>query len=450
MARPIWTGSISFGLVNIPVKLFSAVRRKNVRFNQIDSRTGSRIKQKRVSAADGSEVDYEDIVKGFELPGGDYVTVTEDELAALDPDAVKTIDLEEFIELVDIDPVFYDTAYYLAPSPDAQKPYKLLVSAMEESGRVGIARFVMRTKQYLAAIRPVRRLRPRRRPEAMPEPEAVRTEVGGRPLKLTNLSKVLYPMVGFTKAQVIEYYARIAPTMLPHVERRGITFKRWPDGVTAEPFFNKRCPGHRPDWLGTCTGPGDKGRGIDYCTLNEPAALVWAANLAALEIHAPMARCADIESPTMVVFDLDPGEPATIEECAQVALLIRDVLETVGLDVWAKTSGSKGMQLYVPLNTDGLHADFVGRGQRRRRWRAAGLRIPRRARPGRRVRRPLRLHRNPRAGTPGASWLTPISPEATSPTKNSPSTSAPRPARRRNAAAFRCGLGSPGCSWRSP
>ncbi len=155
MARPIWTGSISFGLVNIPVKLFSAVRRKNVRFNQIDSRTGSRIKQKRVSAADGTEVDYEDIVKGFELPGGDYVTITEDELAALDPDAVKTIDLEEFIELVDIDPVFYDTAYYLAPSPDAQKPYKLLVAAMEESGRVGIARFVMRTKQYLAAIRPV-------------------------------------------------------------------------------------------------------------------------------------------------------------------------------------------------------------------------------------------------------------------------------------------------------
>jgi len=196
----------------------------------------------------------------------------------------------------------------------------------------------------------------------MPEPEAVRTEVGGRVLKLTNLSKVLYPMVGFTKAQVIEYYARIAPVMLPHIAERGITFKRWPDGVTAEPFFNKRCPGHRPDWLGTCTGPGDKGRGIEYCSLDEPAALVWAANLAALEIHAPMARGTDIESPTMVVFDLDPGEPATIEECAQVALHIRDVLETVGLDVWAKTSGSKGMQLYVPLNTPHEHghaSDFA-------------------------------------------------------------------------------------------
>ena len=155
MARPIWSGSISFGLVNIPVKLFSAVKRKNVRFNQIDAKSGSRVRQKRVSAATGDEVDYDDIVKGFELPSGEYVTITEDELAALDPEAVKTIDLEEFVDLVDIDPIFYDSAYYLAPSPETQKPYKLLVEAMEEAGKVGIARFVMRTKQYLAAIRPV-------------------------------------------------------------------------------------------------------------------------------------------------------------------------------------------------------------------------------------------------------------------------------------------------------
>jgi len=155
MARPIWTGSISFGLVNIPVKLFSAVKRKNVRFNQIESETGARIKQKRVSAATGEEVDYDNIVKGFELPSGEYVIITEDELSALDPDAIRTIDLLEFVDLVEIDPLFYDSAYYLAPSPETQKPYKLLVSAMEESGKVGIARFVMRTKQYLAAMRPV-------------------------------------------------------------------------------------------------------------------------------------------------------------------------------------------------------------------------------------------------------------------------------------------------------
>ena len=155
MARPIWSGSVSFGLVNIPVKLFSAVSRKNVRFNQIEGTTGSRIKQKRVSATSGEEVAYDDIVKGYELPSGEYVTIDEDELAALDPDAAKTIDLEEFVDLVDIDPIFYDSPYYLAPTPDTQKPYKLLVTAMEESGKVGIARFVMRTKQYLAAIRPV-------------------------------------------------------------------------------------------------------------------------------------------------------------------------------------------------------------------------------------------------------------------------------------------------------
>ena len=155
MARPIWSGSVSFGLVNIPVKLFSAVSRKNVRFNQIEAATGGRIKQKRVSAVTGEEVAYEEIVKGFELPNGEYVTISPEELDALDPAAAKTIDLQEFVDLADIDPIFYDAQYYLAPSPDTQKPYKLLVTAMEEAGKVGIARFVMRTKQYLAAIRPV-------------------------------------------------------------------------------------------------------------------------------------------------------------------------------------------------------------------------------------------------------------------------------------------------------
>ena len=196
----------------------------------------------------------------------------------------------------------------------------------------------------------------------MPTPEKIRTEIAGRTLQVTNLDKVLYPMVGFTKGQVIEYYVKIAPVMLPHIEDRGITFKRWPDGVTTEPFFNKRAPSHRPDWVGTCEGPGDKGKGIDYPMLSEVAALAWAANLAALEIHAPMARCDDIESPTTLVFDLDPGEPATIIECCQVAMAISDVLDKVGLMSFAKTSGSKGLQLYVPLNTPHTHghaSDFA-------------------------------------------------------------------------------------------
>ena len=188
-------------------------------------------------------------------------------------------------------------------------------------------------------------------------PPSARTwvEIGERRLSVTNLEKVLYPLLGFTKAQVIDYYVRIAPTMLQHIGDRGVTLRRWPNGVNEQSFFEKRCPSHRPDWMKTCPGPGDRGGNIDYCCVGEVAALAWTANLAALEIHAPMARCGDIETPTMVVFDLDPGAPATIVECCQVALDVRDVLDHLGLEVFAKTSGSKGMQLYVPLNTPCTH-----------------------------------------------------------------------------------------------
>jgi DNA end-binding protein Ku len=154
MPRPIWSGSISFGLVNVPVKLFSAVNRKTVHFNQIDSRTGSRIKYQKVSAADGSEVPGEAIVKGYELPSGQYVLIDDAELAGLDPEASRTIDIEEFVDLDEIDPLFYDNAYYVAPDKATAKPYALLARAMEETGKVGIARFVMRSKQYLCAVRP--------------------------------------------------------------------------------------------------------------------------------------------------------------------------------------------------------------------------------------------------------------------------------------------------------
>jgi len=154
MPRAIWSGSISFGLVSIPVRLYSAVSRKTVRFNQIDSATGSRVKQKRVSAADGEEVPYERIVKGYELPSGDFVTITDEEMAGLDPTAVRTIDIDEFVDLADIDPIFYDSAYHLVPDEQTAKPYKLLANAMEEAGKVGICHFVMRSKQYLAAVRP--------------------------------------------------------------------------------------------------------------------------------------------------------------------------------------------------------------------------------------------------------------------------------------------------------
>ncbi|MGF1598285.1 MAG: non-homologous end-joining DNA ligase [Acidimicrobiales bacterium] len=191
----------------------------------------------------------------------------------------------------------------------------------------------------------------------MPErgEERVEVSVGGRTLSLSNLDKVLYPEVGFTKAQVIDYYARVAPAMLAHVARRCMTLRRWPNGVDAESFFNKRCPAHRPGWVPVALGPGDRDGEIDYCRLEEPAALVWTANLAAIELHAPMARCDDLETPTMLVFDLDPGEPATIVECCQVALDLRGVLEPIGLQSFPKTSGSKGLQIYVPLNHPHTH-----------------------------------------------------------------------------------------------
>ena len=155
MPRAMWSGAISFGLVNIPVKLYNAVSPKTVRFNQIDSRTGSRVRQKLVAEADGEEVSRDQIVKGYEIRPGDYVTVSDEELAALDPEAAHTIDIEEFVDLAEIDPMYFDKAYWLAPDKGNPKPYALLAEAMASSGRVAIARFVMRSKQYLAAIRAV-------------------------------------------------------------------------------------------------------------------------------------------------------------------------------------------------------------------------------------------------------------------------------------------------------
>lgn len=192
--------------------------------------------------------------------------------------------------------------------------------------------------------------------------DAVETEVDGRRLRLSNLDKVLYPS-GFTKAQVIDYMARIAPTAIPHLRGRALTFKRFPDGTDTDGFFEKRCPGHRPEWVPVALGPGDRRGGIEYCCIEEPAAMVWAANMAAIEIHAPMALAVDLDTPRALVFDFDPGPGTSIVECCEIALAVRDVLAAVDLRGWCKTSGSKGLQMYVPLNTAGAThegcADFA-------------------------------------------------------------------------------------------
>jgi bifunctional non-homologous end joining protein LigD len=175
-------------------------------------------------------------------------------------------------------------------------------------------------------------------------------EVEGHTLKLSNLDKVLYPASGFTKAEIIDYYARIAPVMLPHLADRFVTRKRYPDGVDSKPFFEKNCPKYHPEWMSTNDMDDNS-----FCRLDSTAALVWTANLAAIELHTSMARAEDDQTPTMVVFDLDPGEPATLIDCVEVGLWIRHVLDDLGLASVVKTSGSKGLQLYVPLNTPTTH-----------------------------------------------------------------------------------------------
>lgn len=177
-------------------------------------------------------------------------------------------------------------------------------------------------------------------------------EIEGKQLTLSNLNKVLYPAVGFTKAQVIDYYVRVAPVLLPHLKNRPLTMKRYPEGVSGMHFYEKNCPSHRPPWIKTAPiwSEGNN-RWMDYCLIQNLPSLVWAANLASLELHTSLSLAKDILTPTMVVFDLDPGEPANIVQCCQVGLWLRELFDRMKLKSFAKTSGSKGLQVYVPLNT---------------------------------------------------------------------------------------------------
>ncbi|MFZ0538049.1 MAG: non-homologous end-joining DNA ligase [Candidatus Sulfotelmatobacter sp.] len=177
-------------------------------------------------------------------------------------------------------------------------------------------------------------------------------EVQGKQLKLSNLEKVLYPATGFTKQQVIDYYVRIAPAMLPHLAGRALTRKRYPNGVDAEFFYEKNAPQHRPDWVKTAPiwSEGNH-RTVHYILANDLPTLVWLANLAAIELHPSLALAKDITCPTMMVYDLDPGPPANIVQCCQVGMWLREIFDHFGLQSFPKTSGSKGLQIYVPLNT---------------------------------------------------------------------------------------------------
>jgi bifunctional non-homologous end joining protein LigD len=175
-------------------------------------------------------------------------------------------------------------------------------------------------------------------------------ESAGRRLSLSNLEKDLYPSYGFTKAHVLEFYSRIAAFILPHLKDRALTLKRYPEGVEKEFFFEKRCPPHPPAWAKTAEMRRDDGERMTVCLVNNLETLLWVENLASLELHVPLARVGSPETPDYMVFDLDPGEQANILDCARVALILRDLLSPLQLASFVKTSGQKGLHLYVPLN----------------------------------------------------------------------------------------------------
>jgi bifunctional non-homologous end joining protein LigD len=176
--------------------------------------------------------------------------------------------------------------------------------------------------------------------------DEVYLKVEGKVLKFTHRNRLLYPQAGFTKWDVIQYYRKMAPFILPHLAGRPLTLKRYPGGVDQPFFYEKRCPSHRPSWLKV-----SRGSEIQFCLSDDLPSLMWLANLASIELHAYLAKSSKISQPDFIAFDLDPGAPATVEECCQVALELKMLFESLGLRSFAKTSGSKGLQIYVPLNT---------------------------------------------------------------------------------------------------
>jgi bifunctional non-homologous end joining protein LigD len=184
----------------------------------------------------------------------------------------------------------------------------------------------------------------------------VTVDVAGKQISLSNLDKVMYPEVGFTKGHVIDYYTRVAPAVLPHLRDRPLTLKRYPNGVEGGHFYEKQCPSHRPDWVRS--EPVElSSKTIEFCVCDDLPTLVWLANLADLELHPSLSKVPEVERPTVMAFDLDPGPGTGLAECCEVALILRDALERLGLECFPKTSGSKGIQVYVPVNVDDVDYD---------------------------------------------------------------------------------------------
>jgi bifunctional non-homologous end joining protein LigD len=208
---------------------------------------------------------------------------------------------------------------------------------------------VLRHPTYKGIVEPIS-VRP------LKKPNTFEATVEDRVLRLTNLDKVLYPKAGFTKGDLIDYYTRVAPALLPHLRGRPLTLKRYPNGVEGDYFYEKQCPSHRPEWVRTASVSTGR-KSIDFCLCEDLPTLVWLANLADIELHTSLSLADRIERPTMMVFDLDPGEPADIVQCCRVSAWLREIFDPLGLESFAKTSGSKGLQVYVPLNTEVTYDD---------------------------------------------------------------------------------------------
>ena len=209
----------------------------------------------------------------------------------------------------------------------------------------------------MKSLRKAETTRPRAKsiPKSSSRAPVTKSQSESRPssstVKFSNLDKVLYPQAGFTKGQIIEYYTAMAPLILPHLQGRPLTLKRYPNGVDQPFFYEKRCPSYKPSWMLTAHMPSERLGFIDYCMIDSADGLAWIANLASLELHTLLSRSDDPERPTMMVFDLDPGPPADMLDCLQLAVKIRDLFAHLKLRIFPKTSGGKGLHIYVPLNT---------------------------------------------------------------------------------------------------
>jgi len=418
----IWSGTISFSLVAIPVQLVKAVKPGRVLFRMLHGKDYSPLSRRMYCPRENKIVHPHEIVRGYEIGPDAYIVVTDEELESLTPERSRTIEIIEFVDVEDVDTIYYDHPYYVVPLKGGEKAYQLLARVMSRTGKAGLAKFVLAEREYVVAVKSVGGalalstlhysqeillsddIAPRHEKigseekgrmkkivkemvsdfnpkmyaderrnkilkllekkakkgltvEAPQMAEAeggggpcqgtggehaqgegtpvkkIVAEVSGKKLSLSNLEKDLYPSYGFTKAHVLEYYRRIAPFILPHLKNRALTLKRYPDGVDGKFFFEKRCPAHRPSWVATAKVQ-DQGEKMTVCLANDPGTLLWVENLASLELHVPLARA------------FSPMAP----DYARVALIIRDLLSELGLACHVKTSGKKGLHVYVPLN----------------------------------------------------------------------------------------------------